>query len=57
MKKKDQLDEFRRRLQFQQSLLNLCSKCSQPEPTRKRPLSASAKALGQLARKVEAQAG
>lgn len=56
MKKQDQVSELARLLRFQQSMLNLASKCSQPEPVRKRPAVASTGALEQLVRKLEAQA-
>jgi len=56
MKKQNQLSELARLLRFQQSMLNLASKCSQPDPVRKRPVAAPARALEQLARKLEARA-
>ncbi len=56
MKKQDRLSELARTLRFQQSMLSLASKCSQPEPVRKRPAAASTRALEQLVRKLEAQA-
>jgi hypothetical protein len=57
MKKQAQVTELTRLLRFQQSLLNLAAKCSPPDSLRKRPATVSSRALEQLARKVEAQAG
>jgi hypothetical protein len=44
-------------LRCQQSLLNLSARCAQPDPLRKRPAAVPSRALQQLARKVESQAG
>lgn len=57
MKEQQNTAELTRLLRYQQSLLNLFAKCSQPDPLRKRPAAVSSRTLEQLARKVEAKAG
>jgi hypothetical protein len=54
--KNKKITELALLLRYQQSLLNLAARCSQPEAARKRPAAVPSRALEQLVRKVEAQA-